>query len=63
MTMTQHEQVEFGRAAHALHERGAHVEGRALSEVAGKTIVNDQDYDRAAALYRAWLVFDEPKGG
>lgn len=62
MTLTQHERNEFARAAHALHARGAHVEGRQLSEVADRSIVNDQEYDCAAHVYRAWLVFDEPEG-
>jgi len=61
MTMTRAEQLEFSRAAQALYRRGANDLGHLLSGVAASAKVDSDRYDRAAAAYRAWLMFDEPR--
>jgi hypothetical protein len=61
ITMTQHEQVEFGRCAQAMYQRGQNLLGHQMSAVASSTVVSQARYDGAAFAYRRWLVFDEPK--
>ena len=66
MRLTHHEVMEWGRAAQAMYARGQNDLGRVLSATAaiGEHVdIGLGEYDRAATIYRAWLVFDEPKGG
>jgi hypothetical protein len=63
MRITDHEAAEFARAAQAMYKRGQNHIGHLLSAVSAVREVPLHQYDRAAAAYRAWLVFDEPKGG
>lgn len=61
--LTTHEAAEFRRAAEALRQRGAVAEADLLANVIGRLDpVEVAQFDRAAETYRAWLVFDEPKG-
>lgn len=62
MTLTANEISEYQRAAKALYARGATEQGTLLSVVAAKKTVPTEQFDRAGKAYRAWLVFDEPKG-
>ncbi len=58
---TLHERAEFRRAAQAMYARGQNDHGHLLSAVGAKGWVPTAQYDLAAEVYRAWLVFDEPK--
>jgi hypothetical protein len=62
MTITDHEAAEFARAAQAMYKRGQNDLGHLLSATSAVRHVPIVQYDRAASAYRAWLVFDEPKG-
>ncbi len=62
VTLNDHEVNEFSRAAAAMYKRGQNDLGHLLSATAAVRTVPADQYDRAAAAYRAWLVFDEPKG-
>jgi hypothetical protein len=44
-----------------MYARGRNDLGHLLSGVAASSVVSPDRYDAAAAAYRAWLVFDEPK--
>ncbi len=64
MTMIQllpHEIREWNRCACALYARGMLDGANLLANLAAKKIMPIRHYDAAAAIYRAWLVFDEPK--
>jgi hypothetical protein len=61
MTLTDHDKAEYARCAQAMYARGQNANGHLLSAVAAKGVVPIQQFDRAASVYRAWLVFDEPK--
>jgi len=58
---TEHERSEWSRAARSLYGRGANAKGHALSVAATKFSLRVADFDRVASIYRAWLVFDDPK--
>jgi hypothetical protein len=60
---TPHERSELSRAATAFYARGANPEGHLCSVVCALADVPLSQFDAAMAAYRAWLVFDLPKGG
>jgi len=62
ITLTRTEQLEFGRCAQAMYQRGQTLKGHQLSAVAASVTVSLARYDGAALAYRQWLAFDEPKG-
>jgi hypothetical protein len=53
--------AEWSRAAQAMYRRGRNDLGHILSVGAAIRVMSIGQYDRAAAAYREWLVFDEPK--
>lgn len=55
MELTKHERSEWARAAQALYLRGANEQAHLLSACAAVGTVPIQQFDRAAAVYRAWL--------
>ena len=63
MTLTAHEVAEWNRAADALERRGAMLEASILRVYSRATYLFPRAYDEGAEVYRAWLVFDEPKSG
>ena len=63
MPLTDHEMTELSRCAKAMYARGCNAEGHLLSAVAAKKVAPLLQFDRAKEVYRAWLVFDEPKQG
>ena len=61
ITLTRTEQLEFGRCAQAMYQRGHPLRGHQMSAVAASSTVSLERYDGAALVYRQWLCFDEPK--
>lgn len=66
ITPTDHEKLEWARCAQAMYAREENANGHKLSAAAALphgAVMYAEKYDQVAAIYRAWLVFDEPKGG
>ena len=61
MKLNEYERTEWVRADKALYARGANAQARLLSACVAKGDVPLAQFDRAGQVYRAWLVFDEPK--
>jgi hypothetical protein len=61
MTLTTTEQLEWARCAQAMYRRGCNAEGHLMSGCSAKVSMDIEQFDRAAKVYRGWLVFDEPK--
>jgi len=61
MVLNDHERQEWSRCAKAMYSRGQNALGHLLSACAAKGIMPIEQFNRAASVYRAWLVFDEPK--
>lgn len=56
MHPTTHEQTELSRCAVALYAAGQNAGGHLCSAVAAKSEVPSEQFDRAMAVYRAWLI-------
>ncbi len=62
IALLPHEVAEWSRCAKALYARGMNDGAHIVSAAAALRVLPIAQYDRAASIYRAWLVFDEPKG-
>lgn len=61
MKLTDHEIREWARCGQAMYDRGRNDLGHIMTARAAVHMMSVALYDEAAAIYRAWLVFDEPK--
>lgn len=55
------QKLEWARCAKAMYARGRNDLGHLLSAAATFESLPIQRYDHVSEVYRAWLVFDEPK--
>lgn len=63
MHPTTHERAELRRCADAMQRRGETAMAERMERVARFPWVLSTEFDPVMKAYRAWLVFDEPKGG
>lgn len=59
MTMTDHERAEWQRCGKAHLAAGKKAAAQRLAYFSTRASLSRADYDHAATIYRAWLVFNE----